>query len=215
MPKLSEIQQEQRRTRILDAAENCFARNGFHRTTMQDICREAGISAGALYLYFGSKEALIEGISSRSRQDVLAAFALLDRAEDFAAGLGQVLQACILAKPRHKSVLWLEISAEATRNPSIAAIHRACELQIRNELLGVLSRAASEGRIRPVMPLEEIVATMMVIGDGLFWQHAVTDDFDAGRAAEGVLPLVVKLVGPVANEPAIQRPRQLSDRESV
>lgn len=213
MPKLSESQQEQRRTRILDAAEASFARNGFHRTTMQDICREAGISAGALYLYFDSKEALIEGISSRSRQEVLEAFALLDTAEDFAAGLGQVLQACILAKPRHKSVLWLEISAEATRNPAIGAIHRSCELHIRSELLGVLARAAEEGRIRPLQPLEEIVATMMVIGDGLFWQHAVNEEFDAGHAAGGVMPVIVKLLNPVEDQPQTQPLRQLSGRE--
>ena len=65
MPKLSDIQQEERRARILDAAERCFARTGFHRTTMQDICKDAGISPGALYIWFSSKEALIAGISAR------------------------------------------------------------------------------------------------------------------------------------------------------
>ena len=37
------------RARILDAAERCFARAGFHRTTMQDICKEAKVSAGAIF----------------------------------------------------------------------------------------------------------------------------------------------------------------------
>ncbi len=39
MPKLKPEVQHQRRERILDAAERCFARTGFHRTTMHDICR--------------------------------------------------------------------------------------------------------------------------------------------------------------------------------
>ena len=120
MPKLSDIQQEERRARILDAAERCFARTGFHRTTMQDICKDAGISPGALYIWFSSKEALIAGISARNRDEVLASFSALADSQDFAAGMAQVMQTCILDQPQHKSVLCLEIGAEATRNPAVA-----------------------------------------------------------------------------------------------
>ena len=49
--------------------------HGFHRSTMQIICREAGISAGALYLYFPSKEALIEGLTERDREQMMGQFA--------------------------------------------------------------------------------------------------------------------------------------------
>ena len=59
------------KTRILDAAESCFASSGFHSTTMQDICKAAGISAGALYVYFASKEALIAGLTARDRAQIL------------------------------------------------------------------------------------------------------------------------------------------------
>ena len=47
MPKLKPDTQRARREHILDAAEICFASNGFHRTTMHDICRQAGVSPGA------------------------------------------------------------------------------------------------------------------------------------------------------------------------
>ena len=63
MPKLKPDTQRARREHILDAAEQCFARAGFHRTTMQDICRDAAVSPGALYVYFASKEDLIAGIT--------------------------------------------------------------------------------------------------------------------------------------------------------
>ena len=56
MPKLKPDTQRARREHILDAAEVCFARAGFHRTTMQDICKEALISPGALYVYFTSRK---------------------------------------------------------------------------------------------------------------------------------------------------------------
>src|SRR3954464_11109027 len=44
-----------RRSEILSAAQTCFARPGFHQTSMQEICAEAGMSPGNLYRYFRSK----------------------------------------------------------------------------------------------------------------------------------------------------------------
>ena len=69
MPKLKPEVQRARSEHILDAAEQCFARAGFHRTTIHDICKEASVSPGALYVYFDSKEALIAGISERDRAE--------------------------------------------------------------------------------------------------------------------------------------------------
>ena len=74
MPKLKPDTQRARRQHILDAAERCFGRDGFHRTTMHDICREAGVSPGALYVYFDSKEALIAGIAERDRAEFAERF---------------------------------------------------------------------------------------------------------------------------------------------
>jgi AcrR family transcriptional regulator len=65
MPKVSQNHLEARRQQILDAAIECFSRQGFHPTTMQDIIKESGLSSGAIYTYFASKEALIEAIADR------------------------------------------------------------------------------------------------------------------------------------------------------
>src|SRR4051794_9849595 len=112
MPKLSDEQTAQRRARILDAAERCFSRDGFHSTSMQSICREAGVSAGALYVYFASKEALIEGLTSRDRDEILAQFANASGDGDFLGAVGGLMQSCILGQPREKAKLCIEIGAE-------------------------------------------------------------------------------------------------------
>ena len=67
-----------RRSRILDAAERCFVRSGFHRTTMQDVAAEAGMSPGNLYRYFPSKDAIVIGLTERDRSDVAKDFATFD-----------------------------------------------------------------------------------------------------------------------------------------
>src|SRR4029078_9240592 len=75
--------QSDRRTEILDAAERCFARSGFHWASMQEICTAANMRPGHLDRYFVSKEALIARISERNRADAVASFALVDQSAEF------------------------------------------------------------------------------------------------------------------------------------
>ena len=58
MPKIAEEARTARRDQIIAAAAVCFARSGYHVTTMADIAAAAGVSKGTPYLYFPSKEAL-------------------------------------------------------------------------------------------------------------------------------------------------------------
>src|SRR3954470_18901979 len=59
MPRVSEEHLERRRRQILDAARRCFVRKGVHETSMQDIFAESGLSAGAVYRYFKSKNEIV------------------------------------------------------------------------------------------------------------------------------------------------------------
>src|ERR1700691_2490409 len=65
MPKVKPETSKARRDEILEAAEICFARQGFHQTTIRDVIRESGLSAGCIYGYFTTKEELIEAIGER------------------------------------------------------------------------------------------------------------------------------------------------------
>ena len=65
MPKTSEAAKETRREQILSAAVRCFARRGYYATTIEDIVRETGLSRGALYIYYPSKESLYLALSER------------------------------------------------------------------------------------------------------------------------------------------------------
>jgi AcrR family transcriptional regulator len=60
-----------KRSRILDAAQSLYLRYGVKRTALDDVVREAGIAKGTLYLYFDSKDALFAAIAERLCADVL------------------------------------------------------------------------------------------------------------------------------------------------
>jgi AcrR family transcriptional regulator len=75
MPKVTDAHLAARRQQIIDAARRCFLRKGFHATSMQDVIAEAGLSIGAVYRYFPSKNDLIVAIAEQVVQEIDTALA--------------------------------------------------------------------------------------------------------------------------------------------
>jgi AcrR family transcriptional regulator len=205
MPKLKPDTQRARREHILDAAELCFARAGFHRTTMQDICAEAAISPGALYVYFSSKEELIAGISERDRTKLAGQLAELAKAPDLMAALARLGEHYTVDEPQYKSVLCIEIGCEATRNPVVGEIFRSVDNFCLESFKQLFARAHAEGKIAPELDTATLAQIIAVIGDGLFWRRAVDPNFDAAKLIPAITDLVRTLINPVEAETSGER----------
>ena len=195
MPKISPLAQQTRRDHILDFAERCFARAGFHRTTMHDICKAAEISPGALYTYFDSKEALIAGLVERDRAKLQGQFADLAKAPDFMAALTGLAEHYTVEQPDYKRTLFIEMGAESTRNPKVAQAVHSCDSLVQESFQSLLIRLAAEGRIKPTTDIAVIVELMLVLGDGLLWRRAIRPGFDP----KTVLPALMSLIAPLLN----------------
>ncbi len=89
-----------RRTQILDAATTVFAEKGFHRATIKDIARVAGIADGTIYTYFASKTEVLLAILNRLNETT-------EREQQFAQGSAQDLRSFFLTYVRQRmSLLW-------------------------------------------------------------------------------------------------------------
>ena len=197
MPKLKPDTQRARREHILEAAELCFARAGFHRTTMQDICKEAAVSPGALYVYFDSKEALIAGICERERAEFAENFAGLAAAPDFLGTLGAMGEEYFVNQPAHKRLMCVEIGLESTRNLRVAEIFRRIDTYVHESFLKLFQQMKDEGRIAPALDIPSVTRAFTVICDGMFWQRAIDPAFDAKVVMPTVLQLIAQLLNPV------------------
>src|SRR6476619_6606130 len=101
MPKVTAEHRESRREQILLAAWKCFSRNGFHSTSMADVIKEAGLSAGAVYLYFKSKDEIIVAVASQvfsGIQSRLAEFAIQEPPPSPADIAGFLIRQPVLAR---------------------------------------------------------------------------------------------------------------------
>jgi len=203
MPKLKPETEFARRQHILDAAERCFARGGFHATTMQDICKEASVSPGAVYVYFDSKEALIAGLCERDRAQLAERIERLAQSPDFLAALGAIGETYLVEDPASRQRLILEMGLEASRNPRIAEIFFGTETYCSGSFREMFKRLKDQGRIDPSVDIATLTKVFNIIGDGLFWRRAIFPDFDVRDVLPVLTTLIGTLVRPVqTHEPA-------------
>jgi len=196
MPKLKPETLEARRAHILDAAEICFARAGFHGSTMQDICKEAGVSPGALYVHFSSKEALIAGIVERDRAKLADELAELANAPGLIEAMARLGERYTIDEPRHKRILCIEIGAESTRNEQVREVFSSVDRLALSSLETLSERARDAGRITPDHDPATLAQLVCIIGDGMFWRRATDPDFDA----KAVMPAITALLETLLNE---------------
>jgi AcrR family transcriptional regulator len=182
--------QSDRRTAILDAAQRCFVKFGFHQASMQAICAEAGMSPGNIYRYFPSKEAIIAAIAERDMAQAGVDFAAVQEAPDFFTGFAKLGRQYIVERPVEELGLCAEIRAESLRNPEITRIQRTIDAQVKAGLIGMLRAAEERGEIARDLDLDKFVTVLLAIGDGIEAHRASDPDFDV----EALWPIVLDLI---------------------
>lgn len=149
---------EQTRTLILETALRLFREKGYDRTTMRAIAKEAGVSTGNAYYYFGSKEHLVQGFYDRIAADHRAAVRpVLERETELEPRLAGVLQAWLdLAEPYHEFAAQFFKNAadpDSPLSPFSAESEHAREAAIdvhREVLAGSTAKVAPE--LREILP---------------------------------------------------------------
>jgi TetR/AcrR family transcriptional regulator, repressor for uid operon len=114
-----------RRSQILEAALVCFAKRGFHQTSMHDISSEAGISVGLIYRYFENKEAVISAMADRHKKEISEMLERARQAPTLLESLEILFTAhCCEDAPQVISAFVVDLYAEASRNPQVADLVR-------------------------------------------------------------------------------------------
>lgn len=184
-----------RRSLILDAAERCFARSGFHQASMSDICQAANMSAGNLYRYFPSKEAIIAGITERHRAQVATDFDAVEKAPSFFEGLAMLARQHMSDCSEDEINLSVEIIAESRRSPAIAKLFQDLGDDVKARLVALLASAAQRGEIDPALDFETAASMLMMLADGISLRRVADRNFDVDRALPFVFKMVESLLG--------------------
>lgn len=150
MPRVSQQYKEDQRAEILAAARRCFVRNGFHRTSMQDVFAEAGKSAGAVYRYFPRKEDMIVGVAAQNLDDVTNVLRSALTRSDGGRGIGQVMAELLEAvierhHDRQLATVALMVWSEALRNPALAERLKAAAVSMSQDMAQLVRERQQAG----------------------------------------------------------------------
>jgi AcrR family transcriptional regulator len=132
------------RERILAAAEKCFIESGFHAASMAHIAATAGISAGLIYRYFDSKALIVKAIIERHLETEGArVIERLNSPEDVSAAMLDLFERWQRGDdPKMNAALYLDLTAECTRDPEIARVVRDKDRVVGEALAQVVRRIA-------------------------------------------------------------------------
>jgi TetR/AcrR family transcriptional regulator, repressor for uid operon len=163
-----------RPSQILDAALVCFAKRGFHQTSMHDISAEAGISVGLIYRYFENKEAVISAMADRHKKEISEVLHRAKEAPTLLESLEVLFTAhCCEEETKVISAFVVDLYAEASRNPQVADLVRDVLETAMAGVTELISKAPeAQNATRGLSPVEMAelifaVARGMLMLDGL------------------------------------------------
>lgn len=180
VPKVSEAHRAARREQIVDAARRCFLRDGFHATTMADVFAESGLSAGAVYRYFASKEDIISAIALEAIERVAGDPIRMIEADGAPPPLHEVVAAAVRGlatldeengTPRIAVQVWSEVQRSAVLRT------RAQEIigTVTPVFVTLLQRHRDAGLVPADLPVEPASRVLISLILGFIVQRVVLD----------------------------------------
>jgi TetR/AcrR family transcriptional regulator, transcriptional repressor of aconitase len=194
VPRVSEAHLERRRRQILDAARTCFIRKGFYETSMQDVFTESGLSTGAVYRYFKSKDELVKAIATEG-EAMLTGFLEQILHEDPPPPLDEIAGrfadfALTLTAPDGILRIAPHAWAAAMHNPDIAVALQELIRTIRTGLFKIVERQRDEGRLSPGVDVEAVGTTLSFAMPGFVLSRLLMEDVDADTFRKGIAGLL-------------------------
>jgi AcrR family transcriptional regulator len=186
-------QQRQTHERLLEAGRSVLVRRGFLAATVEEIAAEAGYTRGAVYKHFGGKEGLWLAIMDALAE---AHLRLLDEALEQAADQRDLVRALTPNafadddEAARWSVTTAEFLAAVAGQPEIAVAVVAAQRRHEEEIAVVLDRHCRRLRIRPALPLSQVVVVLGAMGGTLALRRGMDPEVDVPAIVAGVVAVM-------------------------
>ena len=167
MPKVVPEYKEEARSRILDAANRVFAEKGYHEATMDDIAKRLGVSKGAIYLYFSSKEDLFEAMVKTAPQafkEIL--YSSFGDEADPVQSATQFFDKMLKLSASNPG-LSFEILSEASRNPTLKRILKQNHAEYEEVLTSFLAEGQKRRFVGDNLDIRPLANSLIALWNGL------------------------------------------------
>jgi TetR/AcrR family transcriptional regulator, transcriptional repressor of aconitase len=164
MPRLSDTEKETRRRRVLDGARRCFARHGYEGATVVRLEAEIGLSRGAIFNWFPSKQELFLALAAEDNERLHALFA--------GGGFEALLETITQDDPDWLAV-YLDFGRRLKADPELRARwQEIAPPEARERSKAWIANAQAAGSLRSDLDGEAIGRFLGLIVDGIVAQRA-------------------------------------------
>ena len=185
-----------RPTQILDAALVCFAKRGFHQTSMHDISTEAGISVGLIYRYFENKDAVISAMADRHKKEIQEVLERAQQAPNLLESLEILFTAhCCEDAPQVVSAFVVDLYAEASRNSHVANLVRDVLEIAMDGVTDLIARAPESQNAAHNLTPKEMAELIFAVSRGMMMRDVLETERDSMRRRERQLKVLRSLWG--------------------
>jgi AcrR family transcriptional regulator len=167
MPKVVPEYKEEAKNRILESANKVFAEKGYHEATMDDIAKRLGVSKGAIYLYFPSKEDLFEAMCKTAPQAFKEILFSSFRDEANPVERATHFFDKMLKLSASNPGLSFEILSEASRNPTLKRILKQNHAEYEEVLTGFLAEGRKRGIVGDNLDIRPLANSLIALWNGL------------------------------------------------
>ena len=185
MPKVSQAYRNRRREQILHAALKCVATKGFHQTSMREICREAGLSFGAVYNYFRSKEEILAALTEMGREGKGAQIQKLEDCATAREALARLFELVFAANGDGALQVYgrvdVECYSEALRNPQVFEIMRQELVSLHQSLTALIAGWKDANALSPEIDTGDLAHYLIALSIGIKIQLLMVPELDAER----------------------------------
>ena len=195
MPKISDERRTERREQILEGARRCFAEHGYEGATVVRLEHEIGLSRGAIFNYFPSKEDLFIELAVRDNARMSEVW--------ISDGLAAVVRAVVELDPAWLSV-YLELFRRVRNDPAFRARIEERQKEVSPANRARIEEAQRNGEFRDDITAKELGTFVNLVLNGLALQRAGDDELPS---TELVLSLLDDAIGPRARRDTPSRTR--------
>ncbi len=200
MPRITAAHEHEIRERIVAAAVRVFSDKGYHSATIADVCRESGLSVGAIYTYFSGKEALFRqscdlisargfdelserlvGARSTAERMAIAIALFVETIDEYAGAPGQISL--------------VQAWAEADREPGVREMLAARRERLVGAGQFLLHQGIAAGELPAWLDVDAVTRAFLALLDGLLLQRIEAGSAyrpaDLRRRAEAIVELIL------------------------
>jgi AcrR family transcriptional regulator len=225
VPRVSAAHEQEVRDRIVAAAVRVFSDKGFHSSTIADVCRESGLSVGAIYTYFSSKEALFRqscdqiaargleelvgrlvGVATTAERMTIAIDLYIETIDEYAGAPGQISL--------------VQAWAEADREPGVREMLAARRERLVGAGQMLLYQGIADGELPAWLDVDAVTRGLLALLDGLLLQRIEAGPAyrpaDLQRRAGAMLQLLLAAASKPApmERPALDTPGTVEPAEA-